>query len=58
MRDVQALAAALTDPDLCAYPEAHLRLLHDAGATRQAILDGLAWLAAQAAADPDATPAL
>ena len=31
------------------YPEAHIRLLHNASATRQAILDGLAWLAAQAA---------
>jgi len=31
----------------CAYSadDAHIRLLHDAGATRQAILDGLAWLA-------------
>lgn len=32
VRDVQALAVALIDPDLCAYPEAHLRLLHGAGA--------------------------
>ena len=55
VRDVQALAAALTDPHLCGYPPDHIRLLHGAGATKQAILDGLAWLAEQAAADPDAT---
>lgn len=57
VKDMQVLRAVLTDPTLCGYPddEAHIRLLHDAGATKQAILDGLAWLAAQAAADPDAT---
>ena len=57
VKDMQALRTILTDPDLCGYPDddAHIRLLHDAGATRQAILDGLAWLAGQAAADPDAT---
>lgn len=57
VKDTQALYAILTDPALCAYPadEQHVRRLHDAGATRQAILDGLAWLAEQAAADPEAT---
>ena len=49
VKDVQALPAALTDPDLCGYPDddAHIRFLNNAGATRQAILDGLAWLAGQ-----------
>ncbi len=55
VKDMQALRAILTDPDLCGYPADHIRLLHDDGAARQAILDGLAWLAEQAAADPDAT---
>ncbi len=55
VRDMQALRAVLTDPGLCGYPADQVRLLHDEGATRQAILDGLAWLAARAAADPDAT---
>ena len=55
VRDMQALRAVLADPALCSYPADHIRLLHDDGATRQAILDGLAWLAQQAAADPDAT---
>ncbi|WP_198136021.1 caspase family protein [Roseiflexus castenholzii] len=55
VRDMQALQAVLADPGLCGYPADHIRLLHDAGATKQAILDGLAWLAGQAAADGDAT---
>lgn len=57
VKDMQALRTILTDPSLCGYPndDAHIRLLHDASATRPAILDGLAWLAGQAAADPDAT---
>ena len=57
VKDAQALQAILTDPNLCAYPddEDHIRLLHDAGAMRDAILDGLAWLKRQATADPEAT---
>ena len=57
VKDIQALQAILIDPDLCAYPDDddHIRLLHDAGATGSAILDGLAWLRAQAANDPEAT---
>ena len=57
VKDMQALRTILTDPALCGYPDddAHIRLLHDAGATKQAILDGLAWLAQQTAADSDAT---
>ena len=56
VRDIQAIRAILTDPNLCAYPgdDRHIRLIHDKTATRAAILDGLAWLEAQAAADPDA----
>lgn len=55
VKDMQALRAILADPALCGYPNDHVRLLHDAGATREAILDGLAWLAQQTAADSDAT---
>jgi hypothetical protein len=57
VKDVQALRTILTDPNLCAYPneDQHIRLLHDAGATRTAILDGLAWLKEQAAANPEST---
>jgi uncharacterized caspase-like protein len=57
VRDAQALKAVLTDPNFCAYPDNldHLRLLHDQGATRVAILDGLKWLKEKAAADPEAT---
>ena len=57
VRDVQALRAMLVDAALCGYPddEDHVRLLHDAGATRQAILNGLAWLRDRANADAEAT---
>ncbi len=57
VKDAQALHSILTDTALCAYPddEQHIRLLHDEGATRQAILDGLAWLKERTAADPEAT---
>lgn len=57
VKDVQALRTVLTDPALCGYPDddAHIRPLDDAGASRQAILDSLAWLAECAVVDPDAT---
>lgn len=57
VKDMQALRQSLIDPALCAYPDndQHIRLLHDQGATRLAILDGLTWLNAQATADPEAT---
>jgi hypothetical protein len=57
VKDMKAIEAILTDTGLCAYPigDQHIRLLHDDAATRSAILDGLAWLRAQATADPEAT---
>ncbi|MEO8892727.1 MAG: caspase family protein, partial [Coleofasciculaceae cyanobacterium] len=55
VKDVQALQSILTNPELCAYPNAQVRLLHDAQATHQNILEGLAWLKEQAAADAEAT---
>jgi hypothetical protein len=55
--DAQALTSTFTDTNLCAYPNdvQHIRLLHDASATRQAILDGLSWLKTQAEVDAEAT---
>lgn len=57
VKDIQAFQGILTDPNLCAYPndDQHIRLLHNAGATRNGILQGLAWLKTQATADPKAT---
>jgi uncharacterized caspase-like protein len=57
VKDVNALRTVLTDPTLCGYRDHdnHVRVLHDGGATRAAILDGLAWLKSQTRADPNAT---
>jgi hypothetical protein len=58
VKDVEAIRKILADPAHCAYypdtPE-HIRLIHDEGATRSAILDGLVWLKARAESDPEAT---
>lgn len=57
VKDAQALVSIFTDPNLCCYPnnDQHIRFLHDAGATRQGILDGLNWLRSQVATDSEAT---
>lgn len=57
VKDIQAIRSILIDPNLCAYPgdDRHIRQIHDKTATKAAIVDGLAWLKAQAGADPDAT---
>jgi uncharacterized caspase-like protein len=55
VKDAQAIRAILTDASLCAYPDDHVRLLHDQQATRDAIIEGLDWLAQQVAAEPHAT---
>ena len=57
VKDVQAIQKVLTDPGLCGYldDDKHIRLLHDRGATRSAIIEGLAWLKAQSTADLEAT---
>lgn len=59
VKDMQALRSVLIDPALCGYSDddAYIRLLHDSGATRQAILDGLKWLAEQTEADEEARAA-
>jgi Caspase domain len=55
VKDMQALRQILVDPELCAYPDPNLRLLHDQTAIKSAILDNLAWLRDQVASDPEAT---
>ena len=57
VKDTQSLYAALTDTELCAYPnsEEHIRILNDEKATREGILNGLKWLKEKANADPAAT---
>jgi hypothetical protein len=55
VHDARALATLLSDPLRCAYPPDQIRLLHDESATRQGILDGLAWLKMCAEQDPAAT---
>ena len=55
VKDARAIRAVLTDPNLCAYPDDHVRILHDKDATRDAILKGLDWLGVQAAAEPGAS---
>ena len=57
VKDTQAIYAALIDPELCAYPnnKEHIRVLNNAEATRNAILDGLKWLKEKAETDPEAT---
>lgn len=55
VKDMLALKSVLADPHFCAYDKDKIRLLHDAEATRQNILEGLAWLKEQAQHDPQAT---
>lgn len=55
VKDVQALQQVLENPELCGYVKHNLRSLHNQSATKQAILDGLAWLKLQAETDSEAT---
>ena len=55
VKDIQALKTLLTDSNLCGYMDNNIRLLHDANATKDAILDSLTWLKQQAENDPEAT---
>lgn len=50
-KDVVALAQVLSHPERCAYPQENVKVVSGKNATRQGILDGLAWLAARLAAD-------
>jgi len=55
VKDVKALRAVLVNFSLCSYPAENIRLLRDGSATRDAIIEGLKWLKAKAAADAEAT---
>jgi esterase/lipase superfamily enzyme len=57
VKDARSIRAVLVDPGLCAYADdgRHVHLLHDEQATREAILEGLDWLAREVAVDSDAT---
>ncbi|WP_088243880.1 caspase family protein [Calothrix rhizosoleniae] len=55
VKDIQAVKTLLTDSNLCGYMDNNIRLLHDANATKNAILDSLNWLKQQAENDPEAT---
>lgn len=50
-RDAAALCAVLVHPDRCAYPEANVRLVSGAKATRAGIRQGLLWLKERIVAD-------
>ncbi|MCL4506602.1 MAG: caspase family protein [Chloroflexi bacterium] len=48
LKDARDVAALLQQPDRAGYPADHVKLILDRDATKQAILDGLAWLAGAA----------
>lgn len=54
LNDARAISAILQDPTRAGYPRDHVRLLLDKEATRQGILNGLAWLANNAGKDATA----
>ncbi|MCL6512387.1 MAG: caspase family protein, partial [Anaerolineae bacterium] len=54
LNDARAISAILQDPHRAGYPKSQVRLLLDREATRQGILNGLAWLANQAGKDATA----
>lgn len=55
VKDMLALRAVLGDPNLCSYPNSNVRYCHDTAATRDNIMEGLAWLRTQTVDDPEAT---
>ena len=55
VQDATGLRDILIDTQRCAYPSNHVRLITEAQATRQGILDGLDWLIAQTQQDIAAT---
>lgn len=57
-KDARALEQVLLDKTRCGYLKENVKVLYDESATRQGILDGLAWLARKANADPNATAIL
>ncbi len=55
VKDTQAIYGALTDRDLCGYPQVQIRVLNNAEATRDGILQGLKWLKEKVESDGEAT---
>ena len=55
VKDTQAIYGALTDRDLCAYPQEQIRVLNNAEANRDGILQGLSWLKEKVESDGEAT---
>ena len=55
VKDTQAIYGALTDRDLCGYPQEQIRVLNNAEATRNGILQGLSWLKGKVESDHEAT---
>jgi esterase/lipase superfamily enzyme len=55
VKDTQAIYGALTDRDLCGYPQEQIRVLNNAEASRDGILQGLSWLKGKVESDREAT---
>jgi len=55
VKDTQAIYGALIDRDLCGYPQEQIRVLNNAEATRDGILQGLSWLKEKVESDREAT---
>lgn len=55
VKDIHAVQKILMAPELCGYPADNIRLLHDENATRDKILQGLAWLKEKSSQNPDCT---
>ena len=55
VKDTQAIYGVLTDRNLCGYPPEQIRVLNNAEATRDGILQGLNWLKAKVESDREAT---
>jgi Caspase domain len=55
VKDMQAVYQIIVAPDFCGYPQENVHLLHDETATRDNILEGLAWLKEQASLNPECT---
>lgn len=58
IKDAEGLHQVLTDPNRCAYPEDHVRLLKGEAATRERILVALEEMAISCDTDPEATAIL
>ena len=55
VKDTQAIYGVLIDRDLCGYPQEQIRVLNNAEATRDEILQGLSWLKGKVESDREAT---